>query len=341
MTRAALSKQGDVAWRKVVASRDVDITERGDAAAPMAFVFKEEMQKTPHYLRYDHAAGALFLRHAKANLIEARNEKFEYDWDYPTYSMSKRTEDKFHEIFGEGVNYYAAHRPEFDGLHKVNEVDIVAADRLLGECMSDFIAVDGWLWKKVPEPVFHLYRTNKGWKTTLSFDPDPRLGSDRRHFHFGLHQYEEMLDWKARLSEMTNRHGTVDEFTAMDVYEASIDGYAIDLEFALVDLVNHFSETSRSIRPGQGGILSLPEMPLPILDAFCRARRILEIPRGERDDAILAEAIDLLEAVPGLVEDHPEYGVLFAKPSENAFQIEKWHARPISLVPVLDQRRTP
>ncbi|MBY3433896.1 hypothetical protein HFN89_07005 [Rhizobium laguerreae] len=347
MARAAQAKGGDIGWKKVVTTRAVEIVERNDVEAPMAFVFKEQMQKTPHYLRYDHAAGALFLRHAKGNRVEARNEHFSYDWDHPTQWMTKRSEEKFVEIFGPDsmigfhVGFQSFHASELDGLHDVNESDLVAAEKLLAECMADFIAADGWLWKKVPEPVFHLYRNNVGWKTTLSFNPDPRIGSDRRHFHFGLHQYEEMLDWKARLSELTDRPGTADEFTSMDLYEASVDGYAIDLEFALVDLVQHFSTTSRSIGPGQHGILSLPEMPLPVLDAFCRARRILEVPRAERDEGANAEAVELLEAIPDIVEAHPDYRNLFAKPSENAFQIEKWHSRPISIVPVFGQGLAP
>ncbi|MCS4088884.1 hypothetical protein [Rhizobium sp. BK176] len=223
----------------------------------------------------------------------------------------------------------------------MNEADLALAEKMLAECMSNFIAADGWLWKKVNEPVFHLYRTNKGWKTTISTFPDPRIGSDRRHFHFGLHQYEEMLGWKARLTEVTGSPSTVDEFTAMDVYETTVDGYPIDIEFALLDLVEHFDRTSRSIAPGNEGILSLTTMPLPILDVFMRARRILEIPRQERDDEVHSAAVEMLESIPALIEAHPDYRVLFAKPSENAFQIEKWHARPISLVPTLSQRHEP
>lgn len=342
MARAALRKGAEIEWKKFAATKGVDVVERNDAEAPMAFVFKEQMQKTPHYLRWDYKAGALFLRHAKCNRVEARNEHFPYDLDYPTRGMTKWNERRYAEAFKTEGNQFNFHTAiELDSLHSVNEADLALAHKMLGECMSDFIAADGWLWKKVPEPVFHLYRTNKGWKTTLSTSPDPRLGSDRRHFHFGLHQYEEMLDWKARLTELTGSPATIDEFTAMDIYEATVDGYPIDIEFALLDLVEHFDTTSRSIAPGNERILSLPTMPMPVLDVFFRARRILEIPRDQRDDDVHAAAIELLESIPEVIAAHPDYNVLFAKPSETAFQIEKWHARPISLVPVLGQRHAP
>jgi hypothetical protein len=341
MARAASTAGGDIGWKKVVTTRLVEIAERSDAEAPLAFVFREQMQRTPHYLRFDHAAGGLFLRYAKGNRVESRNDNFSYHWDYPTQRMTERTEEKFTEIFGPEANFHRVPAHELDGFLSINERDLAAAERLLDECMADFIAADGWLWKKVPEPVFHLYRTNKGWKTTLSTFPDPRLGSDRRHFHFGLHHYEEMLDWKARLSELTGSPATIDEFAAMDVYEATVDGYPIDIEFALLDLVEHFASTSRSIAPGQEAILSLPTMPLQVLDVFFRARRILEIPREQRDDGVNAAAVDLLESIPDIIEAHPDYRVLFAKPSENALHIEKWHARPISLVPLFDQRYAP
>ncbi|MDW9481129.1 hypothetical protein GOB57_21015 [Sinorhizobium meliloti] len=346
MARAALTPNagrefGVFGYRKVVNTRQVEIAERTDAQAPMAFVFKEQMQKTPHFIRYDQASGGLFLRHAKGNRMEARSEKFEFDWAYPTYPMSRVRRDRFLEIFGEGQDYFRTQEYELSSLHDVNKADLGAADKAFDDCMSSFIATDGWLWKRVQEPVFHLYRTNDGWKTTLSFNPDPRVVSDRRHFHFGLHQYEEMLDWKAHLSDMTNRPGTVDEFTAMGVYEATVDGYPIDLEFALVDLVERFSATSRAIRPGQDRILSLPEMPLPVLDAFMRARLILEIPRQERDDSVHAATVSLLESIPEIIAAYPDYGMLFAKPSENAFHMEKWHSRPISIVPVLNSMPSP
>lgn len=337
----ALDRHGERQYFKVVHGKEVEIAERSDAQAPMAFVFKEQMQKTAHYFRYDHSAGSLFLRHVKGNRVEARNEAFEHDRDYPTYSMNCQRRERFDEIFeGEG-EYYRTPEYELASLRDVNRADLDAAEKAFEDCLSNFIAADGWLWKRVPEPVFHLYRTNHGWKTVLSTHPDPRIGSDRRHFHFGLHQYEEMLDWKARLSEMTNRPGTADEFTSMDVYEAGIDGYAIDLEFALADLVQHFSETSRAIPPGRGGILSLPEMPLPVLDTFMRARRILDIPRSERHEDVHAAAVSLLESIPEIIGAYPDYGMLFAKPSENAFQIEKWHSRPILIVPVLSSAPAP
>jgi hypothetical protein len=343
----ALDPYGERQFLKVVDTKATEIVERSDAQAPMAFVFKEQMQKTPHYLRYDYATGDLFLRHAKGNRIEARNASIEarnasieHDQEYPTYAMSKKRRERFEEVFD--GDYIRTPEHEFSSLRDVNKADMDAAEKALEECMSNFIASDGWLWKRVPEPVFHLYRVNQGWKTTLSFQPDPRIGSDRRHFHFGLQQYDEMLDWKARVAEITQRPATDDEFTAMDVYEANVDGYAIDLEFALADLVARFSETSRAMRPGEWRtFLSLPEMPLPILDAFMRARRILEMPRGERDDNVHASAASLLESIPDIIAADPDYGVLFAKPSENAFQIEKWHSRPISIVPVLSSRPSP
>lgn len=337
----AKNQFGESKFQKVVATREVDVVERSDAQAPMAFVFKEQMQKSAHYLRYEHSTGGLFLRHAKGNRVEARNETFEHDWSYPTYPMNKLRRERFDGIYGGGAEYFRAPEYELAALREVNRSDLEAADKAFDDCMSNFIAADGWLWRRVPEPTFHLYRVNQGWKTTLSFAPDPRVGSDRRHFHFGLHQYDEMMDWKARLTEMTDRRATDDEFTAMDVYEASIDGYAIDLEFALVDLVQRFSETSRMIAPGRGAILSMPEMPLPVLDAFVRARRILEIPRDDRDEDVHAETVAVLESIPEIVAAHPDYGVLFAKPSENAFQVEKWHSRPISIVPFLSTEPRP
>ncbi|MCV9964563.1 hypothetical protein OIU34_21985 [Pararhizobium sp. BT-229] len=337
----AKNQFGEHKYQKVVGTREVDVAERSDAQAPMAFVFKEQMQKTAHYLRYDHSTGGLFLRHAKGNRVEARYETFEHDRDYPTYPMNKKLRERFSEIFGGEESYYRSHEYELSALKEIDKSDLDAADKAFDDCLSNFIAADGWLWRRVPEPVFHLYRVNHGWKTTLSFHPDPRVCSDRRHFHFGLHQYDEMIDWKARLTEITERPATDDEFTSMGVYEASIDGYAIDLEFALVDLVQRFSETSRMIAPGQGGILSMPAMPLPVLDAFVRARRVLEIPREARDEDVHAETVALLESIPDIIEAHPGYGVLFAKPSENAFQTEKWHSRPISIVPVLNAEPRP
>lgn len=337
----ALDQHGTRQHLKVVDTKEVEIAERSDAQAPMAFVFKEQMQKTANYLRYDHSTGNLFLRHAKGQRMEARNASFEHDRDYPTYPMNKKRRQRFDEMFNGEREYYRTPEYELDSLRDVNKADLDAAEREFEECVSNFIAADGWLWKRVPEPVFHLYRVNQGWKTVLSFHPDPRIGSDRRHFHFGLHQYDEMMDWKARLADMTRRPATDDEFTSMDIYEASVDGYAIDLEFALDDLVQHFSETSRAIPPGQGRILSLPEMPLQVLETFTQARRILEIPRQERDDNVHVAAVSLLESIPEIIAAHPDYGMLFAKPSENAFQIEKWHSRPISIVPVLNSIPSP
>lgn len=337
----AIDEYGVRQHLKVVDTKEVEIAERSEAQAPMAFVFKEQMQKTAHYLRYDHSAGSLFLRHAKANRLEARSASFEHDRDYPTYSMSYKRRERFDEMFKGEREYYRNPEYELASLRDVNKADLDAAEKAFEDCLSNFIAADGWLWKRVPEPVFHLYRVNQGWKTVLSSYPDPRIGSDRRHFHFGLHQYDEMMDWKARLTEMTQRPATDDEFTSMDIYEASVDGYAIDLEFALADLVQHFSETSRAIPPGRGGILSLPEMPLPVLDTFMRARRILEIPRSERNEDVHAATVSLLESIPEIVAAYPDYGMLFAKPSENAFQIEKWHSRPISIVPVLNSNPSP
>ncbi|MCS4088885.1 hypothetical protein [Rhizobium sp. BK176] len=95
MARAALRPGGETGWQKFAATKGVEIAERSDAEAPMAFVFKEQMQKTPHYLRYDHRAGALFLRHSKANRVEARNDSFQYDLDYPTRGMRKWNEERY------------------------------------------------------------------------------------------------------------------------------------------------------------------------------------------------------------------------------------------------------
>jgi hypothetical protein len=341
MARAPL--HGVTAYRKIVAERQVEVAMRSDAQAPMAFVFKEQMQKMAHFYRFDQASGALFKRHMKAHAIDARNGDKHFSPDYPTYITERMRHDRFAEIFGEEVAYYSVPEYELTSLRDVNAADIAAADRVFDDCVSEFIGTDdGWVWRKVEEPVFHLYRTNHGWKTVLYSSPDPRIGSDRRHFHFGLGQYEEMLDWKEKLAELTGRAATEDEFTSMDVYEATRDGYAIDVEFALLDLIEHFDRTSRSIAPGNERILSLPSMPLPVLEVFVRARRILEIPREDRGDDIHAAAVELLESIPEIIEAHHDYKVLFAKPSENAYQIEKWHARPISLlVPALDRRFSP
>jgi hypothetical protein len=337
MAKAALTANADRAevrtWRKVVSTRPAEIAERTDAQAPMAFVFKEQAQKTAHFIRYDVASGGLFLRQAKGNRMEARNETFESDLNYPTAAMNKARRERYYELFETEENYFRVPEYELSSLYTVDKTDIEAADRAFDACVASYISADGWLWRKVPEPVFHLYRTNEGWKTTLSFHPDPRLGSDRRHFHFGLHQYEEMLNWKAHLANLTQRHGTVDEFTSMDVIETSLDGYAIDLEFAMLDLVERFSASARSLPVDKRDLVDLPSMPLSVLDAFVRARRILEIPREQRDENVHADAVALLDSVEEIIMEHLDYVYLFAKPSENAFQMEKWHARPISLVP--------
>jgi hypothetical protein len=255
--------------------------------------------------------------------------------------MNKARKDRYEEIFGSEYGYHDGPEFELPDLEGVNSSDLDTANKAFDNCISQFVAADGWLWKRVQEPTFHLYRVNQGWKTTLSFAPNAKVGSDRRHFHFGLNQYNEMINWKARLSELTDRSASDDEFTAMDVYEPSIDGYALDLEFALVDLVERFSATSREIKSRPEDVFSLPEMPLPVIDAFVRARRILEIPREERGEDVHASTVALLESIPEIIKAYPRYNVLFAKTSENAFHVDKWHSRPISIVPILSTGPTP
>lgn len=336
LVRASLVKGRKIDWRKVEARSIADFPERDDATAPMAFVFHRQREQTPLSIRYDHAKKGLFARKFKIKLMKEYLSSSKNDalsLLIPTIEINRDTNRRVHDMVSEGGMHWESPWYSLSELDDINQKDLRIAQAEFTNSMSNFIAADGWLWERIAEPMFRVYRSNEGWRTELSTQPEPRSGSDRRHFHFGLHQYQEMLDWKARMGEATNRPVSRDEFTSMGVYEPTADGYDLDLDFALLDMVSRFSPTSRAVPPDAYELLSLPNMPLPVLNAFSKARHILSVPIDERGSRMNADIVELLESIPEILEAHPEYRAVFAKPAENAFHIEKWNERPISLGP--------
>lgn len=330
--RAAFAKGDAVHWKVVRLQREATFLERDDTSAPIAFVFRQERERTPYLIRYDRGYDGLYLRHAKVSAIEAK-----YD-AHPRDFLDKKAFVKINALASNGQlpNEGSQLLRRLPDLHSANQDDLREAEADLRDVEANFIVADGWFWRRVPEPTFQVYRTNEGWKTILSFGNTARLGVDRRHFHFGLHQYEEMLDWKTRLSALTGRPSTEDDFEHRGVYEPKVDGYVLDLEYALQDIFKRFSKQSDEARVSADDRFEFLRLPMPVLDVLYKARRLLDMPGEERSEQTYADIVELLESIPEVLEAHPQYQDVFAKPSEIALQIEKWQARPISLLPAFN-----
>jgi len=343
LVRAALERGGPVIPVRAVIREKVRLRDGSDRQTPLAFEFRREPERSPSRLRMDVRTGQLFLRSCTTGSAE-RSEGHEYDSGYPAYGWNSEVTRRAEAVSAAGLGHGLVY--QLRDLHSVREDDVERERRGAVAAMDGWFVCDKALWKAVPEPLFHVYRTNEGWKTALSFDHSgsragsARVGSDRRHFHFALSQYEEMVEWKDRLCEMTGRRGTVDEFRAHQVYEPRLDGYHFDLRFALDDIAYRYRRFVEF--PGGGGTAAdLFSLPMPVFDVLAEVRRLHAVPIGDYDEAICGQIAELIGRIEDVVAEFPEFAPVFAKPTENRLQVEKWNARPISLLtaPVLPAPR--
>lgn len=337
--------QEEVSWHKAITATEFDVPEGDNRRYPLAFSFQREAERSPTLIRLDQRSGRLFQRIGTLKGFDD-NQSMEYDERYPTkglaWTVSREAENL--ERQGHVVNGGSRREVELDWLRNnkiVNKQDLEQGFKAFQECMKGWMFMDKYLWKAVPEPMFHVYRTNDGWKTALVPAPHAHPGRDRRHYHFGLGQYDELISWKGRLSAMTNRPSTRDAFEAYNVYEATRDGYRVDLEFVLEDILERFSKASEMAVTLRKAPMDFSKMPYPLFEMFARTRKLRNDAEVNWSDDIAADIVELIDDVADFVETNPQYAELFAKPKENALQQEKWHARPISVMATLGFLNTP
>ena len=322
-------------WVNAHALTAVDVAEGDDETTPMAFTFRRQPERKADLIRYEHSTGRLFLRVGTVKAAEGQELHWGVDYKYPTYYLNRAADERLRSLQAEGVKVYGARyreSPELKDVVEPNRADVEKAYAELAECAAGWMVMDGYLWRAIPEPMFHVYRTNDGWKTALVTTPDGRIGSDRRHFHFGLGEYAELMSWKAHLSEITNRPSTEDEFVAHDVYAPSLDGYRVDLVFALDDIVSRFAKAADPIWGPGGKALDYVGMPMPLFELFSDTRKLRHEAEVNWTDDLASDIADHLEKVNAFVGENPFYKDLFAKPSETSWQLDRWNSRPVSLV---------
>jgi hypothetical protein len=310
-----------------VRTETFEVREFNSAQAPIAFRFRAQHRPQADEFRYDDESGLLYGRLGKLSNLAKFADNHGFNERYPTFPL----QNGIYRSMAAGLIKHEHRATPFESLSRVDGDQAAHGRAKAEECVSGVAVVDGVMWRAVREPVFHVYRTNVGWKTELESDPSPRAGMDRRHFYFDLDHFEEMTEWKRYLSRVVGSAFTEDEFELGAAYVPRIDGYALDVEMAVRDLVERFS----LFDPAKGEIAKKPVgrldlLPLPLLEALVDARRYLAVPCEERTEAMHDAMIDLIERLPMLGEACGVNG-LFAKERENAFHVEKWRNRPISL----------
>jgi hypothetical protein len=328
----------DGEWHMLYARTPYEFPEGDDDRYPLAFSFRREPEKSPSLVRYDRETGQLYRR--VGTLTGFNDESTErYSDRYPTRALQRSVQRRVNELTLDGVTVLGGHigrcidrdqMPE-----RLDRDDIAVGFRDFDAAMAQWMFMDRHLWVAGPEPVFRVSHTNDGWKTELRQAPSGQLGRDRKHFHFGLGQYEELLGWKEKLAEMTGRPSTRDEFAAFNVYEPRMDGYRIDLEFVLDDIVERFANHGHHSNVKAVQALDLARMPHPLFDLFARTKYMRHEAYTDWSDNTAAAVVDLIDEIAAFVQENPQYAGLFAKPKENALHQEKWHARPISVMAAL------
>lgn len=320
-------------WVKASTETAVSFFEGTENSTPMAFTFRRQPERSPLKIRYDRDGNRLFMRMGTVKSILS-TERAYCDYRYPTYAIINANDRKammMHNSNERIGGHEFGSMCRLESLRSPNKHDVQEGYRAFEQCVSEWMIMEGCFWKAIPEPVFGVYRTNEGWKTVLSPTVDGRLGHDRKHFHFGLGQYEELISWKEHLAHVTQRPATEDEFVSMEVYEPHRDGYRIDLQFLLADVLTRFKKAEDPLWGIDGKALDYVSMPMPLLDLFHRTRTLEAAAHADWSDDLAASIVRLGEDISEFVSENPKYKALFAKPSENDMHLEKWFSRPIGL----------
>lgn len=340
LVRGQLGPHDEEEWLIAHTTADFEVLQGDDVRTPLAMTFRREPERYPSKYRYDHVTGRLFEKVATMRtMLETTNHN--YDRKYPSVALNDAVYMRAKDMIAAGTPVNGAHRAstsvDLSSLYDVNPADVKAGQEAAEKCMADWLIAEGAMWKVIPEPIFHVYRTNDGWKTALvpyheGSDVYGQLGRDRRHFHFGMGEYEELMTWKAHLSEVTHRPSTRDEFVAFDVYEPKVEGMPIDLKASVGDILARFEKACDLKHVQVRKPLDFISMPMPLLDLFHETRRLHEEAKTGWSDDLAGRIVAHLEGVAEFVAENPACKELFAKPSENAYHVERWHSRPISLM---------
>lgn len=215
--------------------------------------------------------------------------------------------------------------------------DIVEWEGYFDDFLENLVFVDGVIWRRAPEPLVVVYRNNVGWNTGLTSECG--LGQDLYRFHFPLDRWSDAEALCRSLAEKSDRPAHAGKLFHDPLWVSTLNTDMLDIDMLaqrVEDTINR-STNNKATRTVNGRHISkiVPHMqwrdfPTDLFEAYVGLRRYLEIPRNEIDDSATGSAVEHIEAIISLAEQH-DLNWLVSQPAAVLTHIEKWHSRPIEL----------
>lgn len=317
---------------------EVDVAEADDASLPVAFTFKRQHRSGKYVYRIDEETGRLFTPVRKLEHFHPVDVGF-YGADHPQRPLWEAYSDRCDELRARpgATVFFPARDPlssdYFRGRYRLSEVENVNqgdVDHWRGEFrrnVDSLRIIKDWIWATVPEPYFHLYRTQIGWKVELESEPWSHRISSPGYF-FSLDRFEEMTAWQAYLAELTGSPASADLLEMTGRFEPSGDGYALDADLLLRDAMRGFES---ALDLGNNTAVPLASIPQEALELYVRMGRLAAVAPADRSDDQRTEIVALVAEVYELSR-LALFSRAFPKEWARPLHAEKWAGRPISLM---------
>nr|WP_250808241.1 hypothetical protein [Neorhizobium tomejilense] len=198
---------------------------------------------------------------------------------------------------------------------------------------DSLIAVDGGLWRPSEEPMICVHRNAYGWHTSLVTGQE--LGQDIMRLHYTVDRWAEARDACERLSQ--GKGVTVARLEHNPAYIPARETDVTDISMIVsrVEAIINAATNQRARDKGGFGNVKLKydwsRLPADLFSAYAALRRFNELEAGDRDDTAVSSAVDALQAVVNLTA-HREFKWLLPQAEAVQAHVDKWNARPITLV---------